>query len=101
MIIAYVLPGIGVSSFYAALIAALVLGLANAIVRPIVSLLTLPINLITLGLFGLLVNALMFWLVSTVVKGFTVAGFWPAFLGSLLMSCFGWIIAGLLQKDKV
>ncbi len=98
MLIAYYLPGIDVDGFYSALIAALVLGLVNAVIRPIISLLTLPINLLTLGLFGLIINALMFWLVSTVVKGFDVAGFWPAFLGALLMSILGWIIGGLVQR---
>lgn len=97
VLITYYVPGIAVASFYTALIAALVLGLVNAVIKPVVSLLALPINLLTLGLFGLVINALMFWLVSTVVKGFTVAGFWPAFWGSLIISVVGWLVHGLLR----
>ena len=96
--IAYYLPGIGVANFYTALIAALVLGLVNALIRPIILVLTLPVNILTLGLFTLVVNALMFLLVATVVKGFTVAGFWPAFWGALIMTLVGWVVSGLLKK---
>ena len=95
--ISYYLPGIEVASFYTALITAIVLGILNAILRPILTLLTLPITLLTLGLFALGINALIFWLVSTVVKGFTVESlaarwrrvkamlyFWPR---QLLIAC--------------
>lgn len=95
--IAYYVPGIFVSGFYAALITALVLGLVNAIIRPVVIFLTLPVNILTLGLFTLVVNALMFWFVATIVKGFTVAGFWPAFWGALILSvvssAVGWLLS--------
>ncbi|MFA6426925.1 MAG: phage holin family protein [Candidatus Magasanikbacteria bacterium] len=97
--IAYYLPGVGVSGFYSALIAALVLGLVNAIIRPLLILLTLPVNILTLGLFTLVINALMFWLASTVVKGFDVAGFWPAFWGALIMTISGWFTGALLKKS--
>lgn len=97
--IAYYLPGVGVNGFYAALIAALVLGLVNAIIRPLFILLTLPVNILTLGLFTLVINALMFWLASTVVKGFDVLGFWPAFWGALIMTLVGWIIGGIFKKN--
>jgi putative membrane protein len=97
--IAYYLPGVAVASFYTALIAALVLGLVNAVIRPLVSLLALPLTLITLGLFSLVINALMFWLTSTVVKGFIVTGFWPAFWGSIIMSVVSWFANWLLKKD--
>ncbi len=96
--IAYYLPGIGVASFYTALIAALVLGLVNALIRPIILVLTLPVNILTLGLFTLVVNALMFLLVATIVKGFTVAGFWPAFWGSIIMMLVGWVVGTLLKN---
>ncbi len=86
LIVANVVPGFQVSSFYTALIVALVLGLANAVVRPILLILTLPITVVTLGLFVFVVNALMILLVSTVVKGFIVTGFAPAFLAGLLLS---------------
>ena len=97
--IAYYLPGVSVASFYTALIAALVLGLVNAIIRPLISLLALPITLLTLGLFSLVINALTFWLTSTVVKGFVVNGFWPAFWGALIMSVVSWFASWLLKKD--
>ena len=89
LIVANVVPGFHVGSFYTALIVALVLGLANAVVRPILLILTLPITIITLGLFTFVINALMILLVSTVVKGFTVEGFVPAFLAGLVL----WVIS--------
>jgi len=92
MLVAYYVPGISVASFYSALIAALILGLINAL------LLTLPVNILTLGLFTLIINALMFWLASSIVKGFYVAGFWPAFWGALLMWVVGWLVSILLKK---
>ena len=98
MLITYYVPGIGVASLYTALIAAFVLGLVNALIRPVILVLTLPVNILSLGFFTLVVNALMFWLVSTVVKGFTVTGFWPAFWGALLMTLVGWVVGTLLKK---
>ncbi len=99
MLVAYFVPGISVSSFYAALVAALILGLINALIRPFIILLTLPINILTLGLFTLVINALMFLLASSVVKGFFVAGFWPAFWGALVMWLFSWVINSLLKEE--
>ncbi|MFA4831205.1 MAG: phage holin family protein [Patescibacteria group bacterium] len=96
--IAYYLPGIGVESFYSALIATLVLGLVNALIRPLLIILTLPINILTLGLFTLIINAALFWFVSTIVKGFVVLGFWPAFWGALILSVVSWVVGGLLKK---
>jgi putative membrane protein len=99
MLIAYYLPGFRVSSFYAALIAALVLGLLNAIIRPIITILTLPVTILTLGLFTFVVNAAMIWITSTIVKGFEVQGFWPAFWGALIMWLVGWLVSALLKKE--
>ena len=99
MLTAYYIPGIAVTSFYAALVAALILGLINALIRPFIILLTLPINILTLGLFTLVINALMFWLASSVVKGFFVAGFWPAFWGALTMCVVGWVVNSLFKKE--
>jgi putative membrane protein len=93
MLVAYYLPGVHIFSFYNALIAALVLGLINAIIRPIAVVLTLPVNVLTLGLFSLVINALMFWLAGSIVKGFYVDGFWPAFWGSIIMSLGGWLFS--------
>ncbi len=92
------IPGISVTNFYAALVAVLVLGLINALIKPIIVLLTLPFNILTLGLFTLIINTLCFWLASTVVKGFTVAGFWPAFWGALYMWVVGWFINSLFKN---
>lgn len=79
-------PGIEVKNFYFALIVALLLGLANITIKPILTLLTLPIHIITFGLSAFLVNAGVFWLISTFVEGFSVAGFVPALIGSLVVS---------------
>lgn len=89
VIVANVVPGFTVDSFYHALIAAFVLGLVNALIRPLLFILTLPVTILTLGLFTFVINALMILLVSTMVKGFLVAGFVPAFLAALLL----WIIS--------
>jgi putative membrane protein len=98
ILLATYLPGISVSGWYSALIAALVLGLVNALIRPLVVLLTLPANILTLGLFTLVINALLFWFVATLVKGFEVMGFWPAFFGALVMTVVSWIASGMLKK---
>jgi len=84
ILITYLVPGISVASFYTALIAALFLGIVNAVIRPVLIILTLPINILTLGLFTLIINALMFWFVSSFVKGFDIIGFWPAFWAALI-----------------
>ena len=89
---AYILPGVDVDSWIALAVAALVLGLVNAVVRPILALLTLPITVLTLGLFYLVVNGLAFALAAWVVPGFTVTGFGWAILGALLVSIFSWFV---------
>ncbi len=86
LLIAKYVPGITVDSFYTAVIAAVILGLFNAILKPILVLLTLPITLLTLGLFSLVINAALFLFAASFVEGFAVASFWYALLGSLLMS---------------
>ncbi|MER1966818.1 phage holin family protein [Castellaniella sp. GW247-6E4] len=96
LIVAYILPGITVASFGSALIAALVLGLLNTLVKPVLILLTLPITLVTLGLFLLVLNALVFWFAGSVLKGFQVDGFWWAMLGALVYSIVSGALASLL-----
>ncbi|PIZ94350.1 MAG: hypothetical protein COX81_03915 [Candidatus Magasanikbacteria bacterium CG_4_10_14_0_2_um_filter_37_12] len=96
--IAYYLPGVTVTGFYAALIAALILGLINAIIRPILLVLTLPINLLSLGLFTFVVNGLMFWFGSTIVKGFEVDGFVSAFFGALILTLVSWVVSKSLKS---
>lgn len=90
--IAYYVPGITVSGFYTALITALILGLINAVIRPIILFFTLPLNVLTLGLLTFVINALLFWFAASIVKGFDVAGFLPAFWGALIMSVVSWIM---------
>lgn len=87
----YLVPGIKIDSFFSALVAALVLGLINALIKPILLILTLPVNIITLGLFTFIINALLFWFASLVVKGFNVADFAAAFWGALCLSVVSWL----------
>ena len=86
LLVAYIIPGIVVANAYVAIIAAIILGLLNLIARPILIVLTLPITIVTLGLFIFVINATLFWFVSSFIDGFDVAGFWVALLGSLLVS---------------
>jgi putative membrane protein len=85
-VVSSIVPGIHASGIFATLVAALVLGILNALVRPILLVLTLPLNLLTLGLFTFVINALMLELTGAIVKGFTVDGFGSAILGALLLS---------------
>lgn len=96
--VAYIYGGVSVASFSSALVAALVIGLLNMLVRPLLVLLTIPITLLTLGLFLFVINALMFWAASGLVGGFHVAGFWAALLGSLIYSALGVLIDALLER---
>ena len=97
LIISYLLPGlIRVDSVTSALVAAFLLGIVNVIVRPILVFLTLPLTILTLGLFLLVINGLMLWLVSAVVNGFYVNGFWGALFGSILISIVSWILSRFL-----
>lgn len=94
---AQVLPGIRVDSVWAAIVAALLLGLVNVTLRPILLLLTLPLTVVTLGLFALVVNGAMLALVASVVKGVHVAGFGSAVLGAILISLVGSLLSWLLH----
>ena len=92
LLVAHLYPGVSVASFGAALVAAFVLGLFNTLVRPLLVLLTLPVTLLTLGLFLFVINALMFWAAASVLDGFNVAGFSAALIGSLIYSVCGMVI---------
>ncbi len=94
----YLLSSIKVDSFAAALVAALVLGLINTFIRPLLVLLTLPATLLTLGLFIFVINGLLFWFVGSFIEGFHVAGFWPAFFGAILYSIISWALSALLLR---
>ncbi len=89
----YIIPGISVGGFYAALFTALLLGVLNVLIKPIVSLVTLPVNVLTLGLFGLVINALFLWFVASLVDGFVVDSFVSAFLGALVLSAVNWVLS--------
>jgi putative membrane protein len=94
LLIAYLLPPLmTVDGFLAALAAAFVLGLANAVLRPVFVILTLPLTLLTFGLFLLVINGLLLWLVATVVPGVTVNGFWGALGASVLVSLVSWVLS--------
>lgn len=98
LVVAYVLPGIVVASFGSALLAALVLGLINMLVKPVLILLTLPITVVTLGLFLLVLNALLFWMAGSMLKGFQVNGFWWAVGGAILYSLTSGFLSNLINQ---
>jgi putative membrane protein len=100
LLVAYLVPGFHVASFYSALIVALILGIVNAIIRPILILLTLPVTILTLGLFALVINALLILFVATIVKGFSIDGFGPAFIGGTLLWLMAWATGALLEHKR-
>ncbi|OGI63323.1 hypothetical protein A2818_01255 [Candidatus Nomurabacteria bacterium RIFCSPHIGHO2_01_FULL_40_12] len=92
MVTAYVLPGVNVEGLFVAFVLAVVLGAINAILRPILIFLTLPLSIITLGLFVLVINALLILLASYIVPGFTVSSFWSAFLFGIVLAIVSWVL---------
>jgi putative membrane protein len=98
LLVAQVYPGVVVTSFTSALIAAFVLGLFNTLLRPILVLLTLPVTVLTLGLFLFVINALMFFFAASVLKGFSVTGFGAALIGSVLYSLCGLVIDAAMER---
>jgi putative membrane protein len=102
---ANLMPGIHLDSFTDAMIAALFLGLVNTLVRPILLILTLPVTLLTLGLFILVINGLLFWFIGSVLKGFGVDGFWYGVAGAMLYSFFSWglqaAVGQVARKDDM
>ena len=98
LLVAQIYPGVVVTSFTSALIAAFVLGLFNTLLRPILVLLTLPVTVLTLGLFLFVINALMFFFAASVLQGFSVTGFWAALIGSLLYSLCGLVIDAAMER---
>ncbi|MEK7529326.1 MAG: phage holin family protein [Patescibacteria group bacterium] len=103
LVIAYLVPGFHVESLWTALIASVVLGLINAFLRPLLKILTFPITLLTLGLFSIVVNALLLWLTSSLVPGFTIETFWVAALGAIILwlvsMATNWLM-GPLKKSR-
>ena len=93
MMVPYLVSGVRLDSFGSALLAAAILGVLNAVVRPVLLLLTLPLTIVTLGLFILVINALMFQLAGALVSGLHVASFWSAFFASIIVSLVSWIMS--------
>ncbi len=94
----YLISGIQVKGFFSALFAAAILGILNVFFRPVLIILTLPINILTLGLFTFVINALMLKMASGVISGFEVHGFWSAVFGALVISAFNWILHSLVNE---
>lgn len=99
LLIARYIDGIELTGLYAALITVLILGLVNAAIKPFLILLTLPVNILTLGLLTFVINSFLFWLTGTIVDGFEVTWFFPALWGAILMSIASWIIVSFLYND--
>lgn len=99
LVVTYIVRGIEVSSPITAIVAAFVLGIINAFLRPFIILITLPINIFTLGVFTFFINGFLFYMVSKIVKGFVITGFWPAFFGSLLFSTISFLLSLLITKE--
>lgn len=97
MVLPYLLNGISVSGFYIALVTAVIMGLMNISIKPLLHFFTLPLSILTLGVFALVLNGLFFWFVASFVDGFAVAGFWPAFWGALILSLVSWLTNQLLD----
>ena len=96
----YLFTSIKVDSFTTALVVALVLGLINTLIRPILVLLTLPVTILTLGLFIFVINGLLFWAVGSFVDGFHVAGFWSGVFGAIVYSIISWALSSLLMPRR-
>jgi len=99
MIVAHVVPGISVRDPITALVAAVLLGLANAVIKPLLVLLTLPVTILTLGLFLLVINGLLFWAVSGLMSGFEVHGFWSGVLGAFVYSLLTALLSLLVRRQ--
>ena len=99
LVVSHVVPGFHVQSFMYALLAALFLGILNAVVRPILIILTLPLTIFTLGFFLLIINGFMLWLLSGLIKGIYIESFGSAFLGALILSCIGWLASSMINEQ--
>jgi putative membrane protein len=100
IVAAWLIPGLEVTGPGVALVAGIVLGFVNALVRPVLILLTLPLTLLTLGLFIFVVNAVCLGLTAAVLPGFSVSGFWSALLGALVVSIVSWMLSGVLVRPE-
>lgn len=100
LIVAYVVPGFHVSGIVSALIAAIAIGVLNATIGLLLKIVTLPLTVVTLGLFWLVINALMLLFAANLVPGFSIAGFWPAFWGSILLSIVNTVLTSLVEEKR-
>ena len=100
LLVPYIVPGIHIESFGSALIAVVILGLVNAVIRPLFIVLTLPVTLLTLGLFLFVINAMMFWWVGDILSGFKVEGFFAALFGSIVYSIASWFLSSLTEQPR-
>ena len=100
VIVAYLLPGVHIASFTSAIVAALILGVVNAVLRPILILISLPAVILTLGLFTFVINAVTFYLVAKLGLGLTVDGFGSAFFGALVLSIVSFVLSGLTKPAE-
>ena len=98
LLASYLIRGIRVDSVWVAVIAAALLGIINAFIRPILIFFTLPLNILTLGLLTFFINGFLFYAVSWIVKGFEITSFWAAFLGALIISIINWLCSGLFHR---
>jgi putative membrane protein len=98
--VTYLMPSIHINSFSTALVAALILGLVNTVIRPILVILTLPVTLLTLGLFIFVINGMLFTFVGSFIRGFYVQDFWAGFWGAMAYSVISWLLAGIIVPDK-
>jgi putative membrane protein len=100
LVLPYVFSSINVDSFFTALLVAVVLGFVNAVIRPILILLTLPATILTLGLFIFVINGLLFWAAGSFLPGFHVDGFWAGVFGAIVFSAISWALSSLLLPDR-
>ena len=99
LLVSHLVPGIHVENFFYALLAAAGLGVLNAIIRPILIVLTLPLTVLTLGLFIFVINGLVLWMLSGIFKGIAIDSFWSAFIGALLISLVSWLANSLVFEN--
>jgi len=101
LVVDLIVPGVGISSFVAALLAGVSIGLVNGVVKPVLTILSLPITILTLGIFSLIVNGFCFWLASVLVPGFTVHGFWAFILGPILLSFVSTLLTNYFVENGI
>ena len=99
LLIGYLVPGFEVRSLSYALAAAVVLGFLNAVIRPVLIIITLPLTIVTMGLFVFVINAVMLWLLSALMRGIDITGFWSALAGALIMSLISWLTSSYINEQ--